>query len=382
MGAGALASGSLGNDRTRVPTGRRSSAIVGLPVPITIAAGRVLGRVSYRIGRDGRVTRIAEIRSPFPHDSAWFPGTDVWFSVRRGHLVVGRWKKRLWRSHGKFPQSERNARQQVGVVTIGSRSVAFSYDGKLFFAPLGGAERMVARGEFPLGFTSGGLYTYRYPGRELVLRSDTGALRKVIARPLGSDYAVAGGRLYFISRGEVLSASGNRTHRLGALHSLGVSNPSLESVGHLLELQDNNRLVFLRTDGSVFASTSLPRSAGAVENISGGPVITPRATAVAFAAAPGRTADGFGVENVYVLRAGAHQAVSVHGASVNLGRCERGANLQWHGDWLLYSNTEHDLVAIDTAGAHHAIELSHIVRMLPGARGGFSAFWSGQLGVV
>jgi hypothetical protein len=179
---------------------------------------------------------------------------------------------------------------------------------------------------------------------------------------------------------------------LASVRTLGLaSNPSslsLQPLGRLIELEDNNRLVFLRTDGSVFASTRLPRSGGDVETISGGPVIGQETSAVAFAgqetsavafaAAPDQAPGGFGLEHVYVLRAGAHQAVSIHGASVNLTTCERGANLQWHGSWLLYSNTEHDLAAIDTMGAHRTIALNKIVKRLPGTRGGFSAFWSDQ----
>ena len=51
--------------------------------------------------------------------------------------------------------------------------------------------------------------------------------------------------------------------------------------------------------------------------------------------------------------------------------CERGASLQWHGDWLLYSNSEGNLAVIDTTGVHRAIELSSLVHGLLGERDRF-----------
>src|ERR1700694_4444186 len=196
VGVAVLAPGSLGENKPGACAGRLSCVGVRLPAPITLAAGHVLGSVSYRIERDGRVRRIGKIGSPFPRDASWFPGTGVWFSVRHHHLVVGRGGERLWRSHLEIA-----SRWQLGVVTVGSHTVAFQRDHKLYLAPLRGAERPVANREMPLDWTGGALYTYRYQGRQLLLRSDTGALLRVIVRrPLGSDYFVSGG-LYFIIHG-------------------------------------------------------------------------------------------------------------------------------------------------------------------------------------
>ncbi len=385
VAAGALASTSLGNNSSRGRTYRRSSLGISLPAPITVAGGRVLRRVSYRIARDGQVSRIAAIQSLFPHDSAWFPDTDVWYSIRRGHLVVGRRGRQLWRSHGDFPQPNRTAWEHVRGVTVGSHTAAFSYDGKLYLAPLGGAERMVARGEFPLGWTAGGLLVYRPLGHELILRSASGALVKTMWRQrkaFGYSYDLTTGTVYWLAHGVVMAARGTRAWRLASLGRLGLSaepsSLSLQPLGRLLELQGNSRLIFLRTDGTVFGSTPLPRSGGAVESISGGPLMAPQLGAVAFAAVPEQAPGGFGTEGVYVLRVGGRNAIRVHGARVNLTTCERGADLQWHRNWLLYRNTERDLVTIDTTGAHRSIDLSRIVKRLPGTGGGFSAYWSGQ----
>jgi hypothetical protein len=80
---------------------------------------------------------------------------------------------------------------------------------------------------------------------------------------------------------------------------------------------------------------------------------------------------------VFVLRPGARTAVPVHTERVNFRICERGASLQWHGKWLLYSNSESNLAVIDTTGVHRAIELSSLVHGLLATRDGFSASWSG-----
>lgn len=150
------------------------------------------------------------------------------------------------------------------MIAASSHAVAFQTDHRLYLAPVSGAERPVAQRELPLGWTTGGLYTYRYKGRLLLLRRDTGVLVKVIARrPLGSDYYVAHGSLSFISGGVLMSAHGARVKRLASLNRLGLSADSeLQPLAQLVELQDNHRLVVVRPDGSVFAWTSLPLSQG------------------------------------------------------------------------------------------------------------------------
>jgi hypothetical protein len=377
---GGLAISFVGGSAAGACQGRFSCAGVRLPAPITIAAGHVLGSLSYRIGRDERVRRLPGIPPPFPRDAA-LGIYGVWYSIHHDHLVVGRGQRRLWRSHREFRVSNRDAWKHIGVVMVGSHTVAFTYDNRLYLAPLRGAGRQIARAEVPLGFTRAGLYTYRYRGRQLLLRSDSGALVKVVARQaLGSDYGVADGCLYFIVHGEVMSARGSRTRRLVSLHRLGVSNPWLQPLGRLIELEDNNRLVVVRPDGQVFASTPLPQSGGQPDTISSSVAVAPRASAVAFVAAAGLPGgsggSGDGTESVYLLRAGTHSAIDLDDESVTFAPCQgEGATLQWHGSWLLYDGTGGRLAAIDTTGTRHVIELS-FVDSLRGARDGSNATWS------
>lgn len=378
IGVATVAPGSLGTNITHVCASRLPCVGVRLPAPITVTAGYGLSSRNYQIGRDGRVRGVPSNPSLIPRAAVLFPATGTWFMFRHRHLVVGRGRRRLWRSRGAI------APNQVGVIMASSHAVAFQHDHQLYIARLGGVERPVASREMPLGWTHDGLYTYRYQGRQLLLRRDTGTLLRTIARrPLGSDYFVANGRLYFIVQGVLMGAGGVRTQRLASLASLGMPDTWLQPVGRLLELQDNRRLVVLRPDGFVFASTLLPRKDGQPESISSSLVLAPDASAMAFTSASGESNDpaaahrAHGTETVYLLRAGAHTATPEHTEPVAFKVCERGASLQWNGSWLLYSNSEGHLAAIDTTDPHHAIELSGLLRSLPGTRNGFNANWTG-----
>jgi hypothetical protein len=322
---------------------------VRLPASVTIEAGSN----TFEIGRDGRARRVPAAPSPFPRTASWFPATDTWFILQHRHLVVGRGHRAFWRSRMQIA-----SRWRLGVVAAGSNAVAFQAHHKLYVAPLGGAERPVARREFPLGWTRDGLYTYRYEGRQLLLRSVTGRLVRVIARrPLGSDDYVVGGSLYFIVGGSVMRAHGTRTELIAPLK------------------QDDHRLVVLRANGSELASTQLPPARASGEGLIGSIAVAPHADAVAFTTASESSA---GVETVYVLAAGTHPAIPVHREIGAFGGCERWVNLQWHGRWLLYNATEGNIAVIDSTGGHRAIELTSAGRHLPGGRDGVRAYWTGQ----
>ena len=283
----AVAHGSVG-DNVAPCVGRLSCGGGRLPGVIVVAAADGRAAVSYRIDRDGRVRRIARRPSRLPPGAALFPASGTWFMIRHHHLVVGRGGTPLWRSHREM------ARNQLGVIMATSHMVAFQHDHKLYIATPGSAERPVANREMPLGWTRDGLYTYAYQGRRLLLRSDTGTLLTTIARrPFGSDYFVADGSLYFIVHGILMAARGARTQRLASLAGLGMADAWMQPVGgsRLVELQDNRRLEVLRPDGSVFASTPLPRAGRRSESISSALVAAPDASAVAFTGASGETTD-------------------------------------------------------------------------------------------
>jgi hypothetical protein len=364
----ALAPGSPGERDTGACASGFSCTGVRVPAPITID-GYGLGPVGYQIQRDGRVRRIATIPSP-PRDIAFGRAPGVWWAVRDRHLVIGRGDMR-WRSRGEYALSA------VNLVQVGSDAAAFSYANQLYLAPLWGSERPIASGDSPLGFTTGGLYTNQR-GHRLLLRSDTGHILKTIARaPLPDDYFAVNGSLYFIAHDRLMRARGARVQRLVSLRHLRLSARSLwmQPIGALLELEDAHRLVLLRADGSLFASTPLRGSQYRQENAVNLAAIAPGVSAVAFVF-PGQ-GETPGPETVYVLRAGERTAIAVHREQVAFG-CDRWVGVQWHRTWLLYADADSHLTLIDTADVHRTIDLSGLARRLPGGQGSFSAHWSGQ----
>ena len=369
IGIAAVAPGSVGR-ATQSCAVRPGCVTVRLPAPITIA----VGHATYRIGRDGRVRRAAAPPSPYPRAAMWFPGTGTWYTLRDHRLVVGRGQQALWRSELRVP-----SRWRLGVIAAGAHAVAFQFEHKLYVASLGGTEHPVAHRELPLGWTAAGLYTYSYKARALLLRSDSGRLVKVVARQ-ATNYDVAAGSLYFFKGGVLWSAHGARTERLDSLKRLGLSTNSwLQPLGGFLEVEDNDRLVVLHDDGSVFASTALPPSRETDVNLVGSPAVSPGGGAVAFATVTDQSASSRdGTETVYVLRSGGHEATPVHSEHGSFGGCARWVDLQWSGTQLLYSSNQGNLAVIDSSGAQHTVELTTFARHRAEARGEFSAYWTGQ----
>jgi hypothetical protein len=377
----ASVAGSEAAGASRACAGRLPNVPATLPAPVTITTS--CGR--FRVGRDGRVRRTSSEPLPLPPGAAWWPSSGVWEIVERGHLVVGRGPRRLWRSHARFPLA-----YALGTITLGPRTLAFSSGRtpQLYLARLGGRERRLASGEFPLGWSGDSFYTRRRPGGELLLRGRTGALRQRLARRTSSyAYEQASGALYFLAQGTLVRAQGGQERGLASLRTLRFSPtaaPQLEPLGQLLALRGPRRLVVLRADGSRFATTRIPHGRSRVDGFSSSITAAPAARAVAFAATLGNTASGsHGSETVYLLRPGQSSAVPLYREQLEFAVCERQAELAWHRRWLLYSASEGSLVVIDTRGSRRAIDLSGLVSRLPGTGGGeghrnFSAHWAAE----
>jgi hypothetical protein len=365
--AGVLAAGSLG-DGPRVLCGRRLCLRHPLPASITLA----LSGTTIVIARDGSVRRRVASPRLEPPGAAVFPAAGSWYMFARGHLVIGRRAVTIWRSwNGGW------SARHLGVVIVGRRMFAFQYAHRLYVGPVDGTARAVARREMPLGWNGERLYTNSYPRRALLLRGATGRLLKVVSRlPFHSAPVVAHGSVYLVLGDTLMRADGSRVQRLASLATLGMSQDSwLQPVGGPLELQDNRRMLILRANGSVFASTPLPQRDGEAGSLSASPVPGPDSDAAAFTVAYGQSVDRnaaawvHGEETVYLLRSGARTAAPLHTEDVNFRVCERGAGLQWHGNWLLYTNSEGNVVLIDATGAHPAIDLTAAVAGLTGTRG-------------
>lgn len=361
---GAAAPGSHG--RCAVPP---SLAAPSLPAPVSVTTRCGV----YELARDGGVTRVSTVSTPYPNGTEWWPASGVWLRSAHGRLVVGSGKRTLWRSHRRFSRA-----YDVGTVAVGRRRLAFSSEypeQKLYVAPFGGRERLVARHEFPLGWTSGGFYTWGRAHHRLELRSPDGAFRKTI-EPSVFAYAYGDHGLWIVRRGSLLRANGARVRRIAALSRLGLwpaRHIQVLPLDRLVGLETARRLVVLRLNGSLLSSTRLLLRARSSDSMSGQPVASPKSGDVVFAdMRPLRriVEQRFerGVETVYLLRPGARAAVPIHTQEMKFNVCGHGATLAWRGDWLLYSVGEGPAALIDTRTGR-SLGLTSVVRRLPGFSG-------------
>lgn len=358
-----------------------AAAPSGLPaaVVVTTSCGR------YEVSASGRVRYLGGRRPPVPSGSSWFMDL-TWYRIERGRLLVGRRHRLLWRSQGRFASVRGEG---VGAVTLSSSQVAFSFfTGRtptLYLARLDGAEELVARGETPLGWTgTGSLVTLSMRGSVLRVRSADGRLQRTLA---GSVYNFVFDRahraLVYVAHGMLERFDGDRVRVLARLPELRLGErPSLTPVAGVLVVSGRRRLVVLRPDGSVLSSTVLPRGR-AHADWAPGALAADGSGDVAFTATRGNTAYGSGgLESVYLLAPGATSARAIYREQVDFAVCERAAELAWRGGWLLYSASEGYAAAIDTVRPSRFVELSGLVRRLPGMTGGgddnFDAAWTGR----
>jgi hypothetical protein len=307
----------------------------------------------------------------------WASG--VWAGISRGHLVVGRSDHVLWRSRARFRHE-----YEVDVLSLGPRSLAFSYGlqkTELYVARLDGAERRVAPRELPLGWTRAGLYTRR--GETLLLRSAAGAVHATLARHVThAAYDPLQHSVWFVVRGRLFRTDERRLRPMARSSQLDLTAGralQLQPLGRLLALQDPRRLVVLRSDGTLFASTDLPRSPR--DLVTGQPVAAPGGADVAYAVQhPDQRVETQvherGVETVYLLRPGARTAVAVDSKRTWFNVCGHSASLGWHGKWLLYAASEGSTALIDSQTGR-TLGLGFLVLRLPG----FSSDDSGSFGV-
>lgn len=338
-----------------------------LPAPLTVTTRCGV----YGIARDGRVRLLSRDASPVSRRAfGYSPFTDVWEGTSHGHLVVGRRHRTLWRSHGLF--RSRHALYDLSNVVLGPHSLVYSRGFPkqlLYVAPLGGRERLVARHEFPLGWTDGGFYTWGRPHHRLLLRGADGRFRATIA-PSVDTYAYADRTLWLIRNGWLLHAEGAHVRRVAALRPLGLwplRHLQLLPLGRLVGLEHGRRLVILHADGSPFASTALVWGAAAVDGVSAPPVANRAGSLVAFATTRGNSGyTSRGTETIWVLE---HRDTEARPVRIERGlrwpTCVSGAELSWHGAWLLYSSNG-GKVALINAWTGSEDDLTGLTRRLRG----------------
>ena len=348
-----------------------------LPAPIVVTTD--CGR--FRIDERGRVSFHHGFALPVPAGTSYYMDL-TWYRLRGGHLIIGHRKRTLWHSRARF----RGRYVDIGAVASSRAAVAFSiFHGRrqsLFVARQGQAERLVATGETPLGFTSRGVLISLRRWTLLLRGGPDWRPRRLIRGATNVVFDHAAQAVYFVAGGRLERFDGVRITMLATLASLRVGrSPQIEPLGRLVGVHSLRRLVVLRSDGSVLASTELPRPLRRADvGVASALAADGDADAVAFTVTRGNTAYGSdGSELVYLLRAGTKAARVVFRERMSFAVCERGAELAWRGRWLLYSASEGRVALIDTGRPDASVDLSATVARLPGMGGDggrFDASWA------
>lgn len=103
-------------------------------------------------------------------------------------------------------------------------------------------------------------------------------------------------------------------------------------------------------------------------------------TAIAFTATFGNDAYGSqGRETVYLLAAGEQRARPLLSEELHFKVCERMAWLAWHGQWILFSNSEQRAAVVDSSAKAAPIGLGGVMARLPGveSEGFLDIAWTG-----
>ena len=345
--------------------------LAGLPsvVVVTTDCGR------FRLKPDGSVRFAGKWRSPVPPVArGYWPDTLAWYGLAHGHVLIGRGMKQLWRSHGTYTGGRYI---DIGAVVLGRRLIAFSYyrgrQSYLLVAHYGGAERLVARGEVPLAFSSGRLVTWRERGKALLLRRARTA--RFLAHAIDPQVDHESRVVVFRSNGELYAFDGERIRALISLRRHGVTGPpTVEPLGRWVATHDRRRLVVAGYDGRLVASTALPRSRYRADGVTSPVAANADGTAVAFTV----TSRNLSRETVYLLAGGTHRAQPLLAEKfVGGGGCGAGAWLAWRDRWLLYANAGQQAAVIDSSGQAPAIQLSDVIAQLPAKDGeSFNIDWA------
>ena len=318
---------------------------------------------AYAVDAAGRLSPTDRPRAPWASSPSRFR-----IDIRRDHVVLFVGGKLRWRSRHTFYKEVAD----LDSVALGRRALAFSFNnGKLWVAPLGGAERAVAWNELAMVWTkheellAGRVHRDRW---DLLVRRADGSDPRPIATKRTIVYPdEASGTVLYVSRaGNLVRTDGRRRAVLASLPALGLPrNPQLQlDPSGLIIVASRQRLVVLRHDGSVFATTRYPDVEGILY---GFPDV---------AVAPGRVAfaiqlwdeGGTGVlkqESVFVLREGATTATRVLDEPTDYFGCGWTSSLAWHGSWLLYWDVLTRVVALDADGLGR-VDLSATAQALPG----------------
>jgi hypothetical protein len=330
----------------------------GLPAPLFLRT--TCG--TYRVGEDGGLGRTGPVRSP-----SWSPSR-FRIGVQNGHVVVFENGRLRWRSQRAFA-SESDS--EFDSAAFNARTVAFSFvHGRLWVSRLDGRERAVGWSEGAMTWTNrGDLLTLRrrHGHLQLALRDRDGLHPRVVARrPVNYLCDDTSRTVVFVTAsGSLVRTDGRSKQRLADLRSLGFApRATLQALPrNMTAISSRERLTILRGDGSIFAAIDYPPDPAGLTH--GWPVLAVAGDRVAAAVELERPQGGTAGEDLYVLEAGDAQSPRLARLEDHWAGCGWLVTMVWHGDWLLYSDSAVDVLAIDTS-RRTQVDLSKAARQLPG----------------
>ena len=330
----------------------------GPRVPAPIVLSTSCGR--FVLATDGGLSRLRDRA----HSSRRVVNWRNWgmpLIVRRnraGRFFVFQHRRLVWRSRDLYPNDGSS-------IAFGPHSFAFaSYRRGVFLTNLDGPERLVLRGRslFPYDFDSAGRLLVG-AGRTIAVISPGGATIRRYPYRLRNGFAFdeRSDTLFFVTpRGELASARGTTVHL--ARHLRDVEGTISIDQSDLLIFAGGTGITVTRRDGAVLARTNWAHSRR-VASDSGVSVSRDR-KAFAFRLTDAHPGSRLSQATVYVLRAGAPKAQTLYHHRLGPSGCGVGANLNWHGRFLLYSSTDGRNVVLDTADGR-AVDLTRLARVLP-----------------
>ena len=334
-------------------------APVGLPAPVVFRT--TCG--SFQAGPDGRVAPTRAVRSPL-----WSPSR-FQIDVRDGHVVLIEHGRVRWRSQRVFASGY----YEFDSVAFNGRRLAFSFvHGRLWVSRLSGHEHAIGWSEGALTWTKRGdlLTSQRRHGEwRLAVRDRNGHHPRVVARrPVNAFVDDATQTvLYVTASGSLVRTDGRSKQHLADLGSLGFGLRATLQVlpRSMIGISSPDRLAVLRGDGSLFAAMEYPVDSARMTH--GWPAFAVADDRVAAAVELERPTGGTAGEDLYVLTPGGAQGTRLVRLQDEWVGCGWLVTMVWHGDWLLYSDSVVNVLAIDTSGGGR-VDLSKTARQLPGVQ--------------
>jgi hypothetical protein len=301
--------------------------------------------------------------APVPHVNA---GRGAWVVVSGGRIVLGRGGRVLWRSTGGYrplarPRVFRAIAQDA---QLGARVLAFSVSTwrpggvrhTLYVAPLDGAERVVAHGEWPLGWTVAGLLTAS-PSAVRLRASDGRLLRRLPVAGRDETFDRPLGRLVFrTGQGRIGWTDGRKLVWFAPASVLGVraETPWLQPARDGVLVASPRRIVEVGWDGRRRLTVDVPAGL----RYDGAPVVPDRVGRLAFTADAAR-----GIVAVVSATPGSPARRLFRAGTQPVGPLRV---LAWHRGWVLYATGAGRAAALDARDRRAPVDLTAAIRSVPG----------------